>query len=141
LEVTQKTINELKWIPLERVGPFKFGCSIKEYVQKYGLVNIPEEYNEKVDWEVYKFCEGDRIYTENGRIISVLCSSNCLYKGRNLIGMPIDQIQVILGCKPDNVEMLELSDGPQKIYDFEKLGLQLWVMGGNVVTALLNDGE
>lgn len=141
MEVKPKTINELKWIPLKKVGPFKFGSSIKEYVQKYDLVNIPEEYNEKVDWGVYKFLENDRIYTENDKIVSVLCSSNCLYKGRNLIGMPIDQITIILGRKPDNVEMAELSDGPQKIYDFEKLGLQLWVKGEYVVTAILNDSQ
>jgi hypothetical protein len=137
--MTQKAINETEWIPQKKVGPFKFGHSIKEYIQKYNLVSIPEEYNEKASWSVYKVGEDDRIYVEEDKIVSILCCSKCLYKDRNLIGMSIDEVSILLGSKPDEKDMVELSNGLQEVYEYDQFGLQLWVMNGNVITAIIDD--
>lgn len=139
--MTKTTSKDFEWIPLKKVGTFTFGSSIEDYIEKYSLMHIPEEYNEAVDWAVYKINENDRVYAEGGRVVSVSCSSRCLYKKKNLIGISIDQIPLILGTTHDTVETEELSDGPQQVYEFDQLGLQLWVRKGRVVTAIFNAAD
>lgn len=139
--MTKENLDNLKWIPVKQVGPFIFGSPIEDYVEKYRLAHIPEEYNEVVGWVVYKINEVDRVYAEEGRIVSVSCSSKCNYNGRDLIGTPIDLLPSILGTTHNSLETEELSDGPQQVYDFDQLGLQLWVREGEVVTAIFNAAD
>ena len=129
----------LKWIPMKSVGPFKFGSLIQKYHEKFCLKRIPDEYNEKVGWDVYGISDEDiRIYFEEGKIEAVSCETNCIYKDIDMIGMAIEELINILGNEPDVVGSEELSDGQQEVYDFDKLGLQLWVKKGIVVAAICN---
>jgi hypothetical protein len=127
-----------EWIPRKKVGPFVFGSPIKQYIKKYRLSAVPEEYNPKVDWAVYSTDIDDRIYVEEGRIVSVSCSSSFIYKEKELIGIPFGEILSYLNCQPDSVDKAELSDGFQDIYEFDQLGLQLWVKEGDVISAIVN---
>lgn len=130
-----------EWIPKKRIGPFVFGKSIDKYIREYELTIVPEEYNRKVDWAVYKTIDDNRIYVEDKKIISVSCSSTCEYKGCELIGKPIDEILRHINCQPDSVEKAELSEGVQEIYELDQMGLQLWVKDGLVITVFVNDSE
>ncbi|MCP4350392.1 MAG: hypothetical protein GY795_33405 [Desulfobacterales bacterium] len=130
----------LEWIPLKSVGQFVFGTPIDEYYKKFSLKPIPEEYYEGVGWEVFGISGEDlRLYFEKGRLKAVLCKESCLYRGMNLIGMAIEEVTDMLNEEPDIMEPEELSDGWQEVYDFENLGLQLWVKKGTVVTAICSD--
>lgn len=128
-----------QWVPNDRIGPFAFGTLANQYIEHYGLIPVPEEYNQKVDWIVYKTNTDDRIYVEDKKIVSVSCSSTCIYKENELIGQPVDKILEYLNCEPDSIESAELSEGFQEIYEFDQLGLQLWVKDGIVITAIVND--
>ncbi len=128
---------DLTWIPLKCVGPFNFGDQIDEYRNNFFLKLIPEEYNEKVDWDVYGITNDEiRIYVENGKIEAVSCEADWFYNGKNMIGMRIKDVLNLLRMEPDTVETEELVEGPQEVYDFGDLGLQLWVKNGVVVTAI-----
>lgn len=129
---------KLEWIPLHRVGPFMFGRSINEYRVQYDLHPVPEEYNEKVAWDVYALSADNeiRIYCEKGVISSVSCENWCIYQGENIISLSLDEVFARFGEQPDAVEIIELSEGPQDVYDFDELGLQLWLKHGKVVAAL-----
>jgi len=127
----------LRWIPLKSVGPFNFGSLIQKYYGKFCLKYIPDEYNEKVGWDVYGISDEDiRIYFEEGKIEAVSCGINCIYNDMNMIGMKAEELISILGDKPDTVETEELSDGLHEVYDFDNLGLQIWTKKGIVVTAI-----
>ena len=126
----------LEWVPLERIGPFIFGSMIDKYCEKYELNLSPEEYNEKVGWEVYKGGDDIRIYLEMGRIESVSCSATFNYQGINIIGKPVDKAIDLINRKPDNIEIEELFEGPQEVYNFDPVGLQVWVKNGLVVTVI-----
>lgn len=115
-----------------------FGDPIDQYCAKYNLKIIPEEYNEKVNWEVYRADEGISIYTEDSKIKAVSCSKSCFYKGTDLIEVPIERITSVLNLQPDMIEVEELIEGPQEVYDFDEIGLQLWVKNGKIVTAIFN---
>ncbi len=131
-----KKKSKFDWIPLKQIGPFVFGDPIGDYVEALNLSHIPEEYNEKVNWEVYSLCSDIRIYTEIGKIVAVSTSNFCVYKGYNIIGALISDVIKEIGIKPDSIEPEELSDGIQAVYDFDDLGLQLWVKADIILTAI-----
>ncbi len=129
-----------EWTPLKGIGPFEFGCILdKNLCERYDLREVPEEYNKAVGWVVYMLKQDDRLFTEDNKVVSFLCSSKILYHDQNLIGMTIDQVTSLLDSEPSSVESEELSEGVQDVYEFDELGLQLWVAKGMVVTAIVNE--
>ena len=123
---------------MERVGPFVFGDLIGIFCNKYKLKLIPEEFDEDVGWEVYRREDEFSIYSKMGRIEAVSCLTNCNFNDINLIGVSIEKVLNFLKVHHDMVETIELSEGPQEVYDFDNLGLQLWVKDDVVVTAICN---
>ncbi|GBC62887.1 hypothetical protein DENIS_3871 [Desulfonema ishimotonii] len=124
------------WIPLERVGPFVFGDLIEKYCDKFKLKQIPEEYNEKVGWQVWRKDSRFSVFSERERIVAVSCSTSCNYRNIDLIGISVKDVISILDTIPDSVEMIHLVEGPQKVYDFDDLELQLWAKNDVVETAI-----
>jgi hypothetical protein len=126
----------LDWVPLKRVGPFRFGEAVKGYIAEYALVLLPEEYEPGVRWSVYSAPNVDvRIYAEDGAILSVACYEECLLNGRELIGLDIATATRIIGSRPSgDVDLIEMVDGPQEVYEFEDVEGQVWVKDGRVVT-------
>ena len=128
------------WIPLVSVGPFKFGDDINNYFVQYRLKQIPEEYNEKVNWDVYALPNEElRIFSENGRIVAVACEKICAYEDLNIIGMKMGKVAQAIRIEPDFIETEELTGGPQDVYDYDALGLQLWLKDGIVVKAICSE--
>ncbi len=127
-------IVKLNWIPLKAVGPFKFGSSKKEYKQ-FHLKEISEEYNEKVNWQVYEIPNYDiRIYFEDDLITSIACYREIYFKDINLIGKTFSKLKNIIDSEPLEHSTLEMSSGLQDIYEFDELALQVWVEKNKVVT-------
>lgn len=127
---------KLEWIPLQRLGDFKFGESIEPYIEPYGLYSIPDEYENSVGWDVYGMENiGIRIYTENGVITSIACYEECLYEGKNLIGMELVDVVSVIKVNPSaDVDIIEIDNEPQEVYEFDDIEAQVWVKNGKVVT-------
>ena len=130
------------WVPLENIGPFKFGDKIYNYVAHYPLTHIPEEYNEKVNWDVYEYPhKGLRIFSENGQIVAISSETILIYNDVNIIGMAKEKVGDILLAEPDVIEQEELIEGPQDVYDYDDLGLQLWVKDNVIIKSICNGKE
>jgi len=124
------------WVPNVSIGPFEFGEGIEEYFDAFEILEIPEEYDPEVEWEVFGLPDEDvRIFTSEGRIISVACYGEFFLEGRNLIGMPYENVEAMLGQEPDEVgDPIPIEDEEQVPIEFDSLGLQIWTVGGVVVS-------
>lgn len=123
------------------VGGVLFGDSIDNYD------NRQHEYEDKLLSDVYHsyafadvpitaFVDGD------GRIESVRCDNECIWQETNLIGLEYDKFVDIYSEKPDKVDalMVTSADGQsaqeQDVYDYDELGLQLWILDNKIVTVM-----
>ena len=100
--------------------------------------------NEFAD-DLYEFLSPSlSIWTDDSHKISIIgCYKECYWAGRNLIKMPFDEFLLSYNVTPDkseNIYILVNGKGQnQTVYDFDKLGLQIWVWRKRIVTVLISN--
>jgi len=128
-------MKNYEFIPGISVGPFKFGSPISTYLDKYICQYYPAE--SEVGWESYVFKKPlINVYTENGLIHAIKCEKFCIIGRVNIIGMDLISLVKTLGVNYDFSEkiFIDSDDGYQDVFDFDKFGLQVWVVESKVVT-------
>lgn len=121
------------------VGPFNFGDHISLYLGQYDfeIETIGER-----DPTTYYSLEGmgaSLTLDEEERVEDILCRKELQFRGANLIGMSLRQFEVhTMASYVDEPDSLNWEDDgiPQIIYEFESLGLQVWVKSGVIVTII-----
>ena len=87
------------------------------------------------DDEIDIWCDDD------GNINTIRCASSCLYQGVELIGLPFQELLSAIHILPSNYEQIYLlvngRGQNQHVYDFETIGLQIWVWRQKVKTVLI----
>ncbi|UMY65276.1 MULTISPECIES: hypothetical protein [unclassified Flavobacterium] len=126
------------FVPFEQVGEFKLGTPINDYLKSFSFT-----FSEKdtiTEWETYELQEeGLELYVENGLIVSICCRDECIYKGRNMIGMGIDEFLSAFSVHSSSSNKIHLDDDEsQFVYDIDEMGLQVWSRNGRIVTAIVN---
>lgn len=133
-------MNRIEWKPCESVGPLKFGTHVKPYVDLdiLSLIDTPPD---KTGWLSYQFNGDDfRVHSEDGKIVSVACYSECFLSGINLIGISLPSFEKLIGAVPsEGPDVFEVSGEIQEVYEFDSYGAQVWVSDGIVVTIFCND--
>lgn len=128
------------------VGDFILGADINNYKAKYFFeindysmdLHVPSIHFSLSNPEL-------TLFVENNKIIEIGCYEELLYKGRNLIGMKIEEFISHMGKNyegaVDCLDIEEDDDIPQYVYEFEAIGLQVWVKGqqGRIVTIIVSD--
>jgi len=130
------------WTPKKSVGQIKFGSPVDSYVQD-GLISRAEDVS---DLGQYWSDADDTVLVEvddNGNVESVLLSDKCIYEGKNLIGMTLDEVSAALNTKPDGVaEPSTLDDGELETPAyFEAFGLTLGIRDDVVWTVDVDNGN
>lgn len=127
-------------VPFECIGEFKFENLITGYSEKHSFEYLKD--TDDIDLDSYIINEaGISLYVNSkSQIIeSISCKQECLYKGRNLIGMHIDEFVSHTGEKYygeiDEVDFEE-DNIPQYVYEFDDIGLQVWTKNDIVVTVI-----
>ena len=129
--------------PGKGISPFYFGESIEPLLSMYSPVYIATEGDES--WDEYDFFDGSiEVYADKElkTIESIACRENCYWEGVNLIDLPIQEFISRFESKQDryHIERIELVEEDQDVYDFDDLGLQLWVNDANkIVTVFVSD--
>ena len=119
--------------PFHSVGDFVLDTDINNYKSKY-LFEI-EDYSTDLYVPSVHFSISNpelTLFVENDKIIEIGCYEELLYKGRNLIGMKIEEFISHTGENyVGEVDCLDFEedDIPQYVYEFETIGLQVWVKG------------
>ncbi len=129
------------WIPLHRVGLLEFGTSIDRFIENGTATAIDTD--DSTGWLTFAYDDDSiRVHVEDRRIVSVACYEDCLFNETNLIGIDFESIVKLLGYTPDgSPDVIFIDDEPQQVYEFEKLGAQVWVKDGRVTTVFCEDGN
>ena len=136
-------MNSALLIPQISVGPLKLGDDIENYADRQ-----MESTNSilGVSYHSYSFGETPMLaFTdENNRIESVHCATECLWRGANLIGMKLADFESLAGqSHSDEVDHIWIGsdeDGQlQEVYEYDDLGLQIWVFAAVIVTVIASD--
>jgi len=125
----------MKLIPFISVGEFKFNTNIENYTSIYKFAYSPCD--DITGWDKYKSNEFMfEIYTLDSLIVSIACRKQCIYKRKNLIEMLINDFISTYKINPDKIEKMFIGNEKkaQKIYEFDSLGLQIWVRDTKIVT-------
>lgn len=132
-------------IPNISVGDFFLGHNIDEY-----LVYEHEYYSKNTDEfadDLYEFYSPPvSIWTNNNHnIIIIGCYKECYLQGRNLLKMPFEEFLSFYKVVPDYSDKIYLlvngRGQNQMVYDFDQLGLQIWVWRNKIVTVLVSNYE
>jgi hypothetical protein len=104
-----------------------------------GYVERPEFYSEILNWKTYIKNEGVECYVYDNKVISIACFGNCSIFNFELIGRHPDDVSNELG-QPDEVgEPVWVTDDTQQTpYEYDALGLQIWVESGVVISVFCN---
>ena len=131
-------------IPNESVGKYTIGDRIHKYLH---LKHVHEHCVEKYfEYDRYEFPDDDIIiYAENDIIQNISCDKTCFWQGVNLIRMNFDNFLKRYKITFDNKEdiYMRVADRfqTQKVYDFDKLGLQIWVWRNLIRTVIVSKYE
>ncbi len=129
------------FIPFERVG---------EFILKSDIRNYQDDFNFTVKAYEDEFSSSEHYSLENPKlslfvdlhskkIDEIACYEEVLYKGRNLIGMTIDEFISHTGEKYyGEIDKLDFEDDniPQYVYEFDDIGLQVWTKNNIVITVI-----
>lgn len=132
----------LHFIPNCSVGDFKFKTPIDLYLEKPHLV---ETFIEKYyTYDSYYFYEDDvTVDVENGLICNIICDNNLYWDNHNLIRMNFKNFLSTFNLKYSCFEKIYLAgiNQTQKVYDFDELGLQVWVWRNLIRTVIVSKYE
>jgi hypothetical protein len=123
--------NHWELEPFSKVGPFRLGSDVNEYIENYKLSIWPLESENPEDFTFY--IEGNHSFLATDqykKITSITCKEECNYKGVNLIGRSLEEVEILLQAKAAYDD--QMCD--QEIYVVDELGLMLWVDNKIVVT-------
>src|SRR5574344_1800907 len=117
-------------IPQISVGNFILGYNIKEYL--YLPHRIIHHNEDEASYDSYIFDDlGITIWVENNKIDTISCIKECIWGNNNLIKMHFDAFLSIYNKIPNKTEKIYiLVNGKgqnQIVYDFDEIGLQIWV--------------
>ena len=130
-------------VPHQSVGPFRFGVQIAEYLESWPLVFFGR--GDSSGYDSYLLDSiGVSLYTEEGRLEAVFCEKECVYRGRNVIGMAFQDFEThanVIAVETPGIYEFEADDVNQKVYEYDAIGLQVWTKHGCVVAVIASDSQ
>jgi hypothetical protein len=138
---------KMNLVPFKKVGKFVLGESIDLYKDRYNLVLEDDGFeDDSTGLITYNLESPDTspcVDKENKTIRFIMCNEELFFKGRNLIGLTIEEF---MSHTRENyigeVDIIDFEEDeiPQNVYEFENLGLQVWEKGekGKIITIIVN---
>jgi hypothetical protein len=138
---------KMNLVPFKKVGKFALGKSIDLYTERCNLVLEEDDFEKDttglITYNLDKPNTSPCVDEKDRTIRFIICTEELYYKGKNLIGLTIDEFISVTGenyvVEIDTLNFEE-DDIPQNVYEFENIGLQVWEKGdkGKIVTIIVN---
>ena len=133
------------FIPNHAYGDFILGSNINDYLSKE---HTKETYEESTFSNISYYFPKENVNVwcdTDGIINTIICSSTCIYHGRNLIGIKYEDFLSLISKYPDCEDVIYLlvagRGQNQHVYDFDSEGLQVWVWRKKIRTVLIYRNE
>lgn len=120
--------------PCVGVGRIQFGDRVVEHADLHLRNPEPDWFTDEdyAEYAVAGLEETLIVYVDGeGCIESVSFYEFCLIDGRDLIGMGVGQLLVVLGV-PSAIEAEEIGSDVELLYAYDQLGLTIWTVDGEV---------
>ena len=150
VEISAKSVRKWEYVPRKSYGPFKLGDRISKYLdmmeENFGYIYYKKSKRPGAFHDYVITSLGISLWVRYGIIRVIRFEKIFMFRGYNLIKMDYAQFLEIFNVVPDNVDYklpIEQKNGRckwQDVYDFDSLGLQLWVWRDRIVTVLA-DGD
>lgn len=124
-------------VPNISLGPFVFGSEVAAYIDKFGARLEVDPDAGHLELQTYSLPNTDGyLGVENGILISVTVRKGAFYKGVDIVGLRISELDSLLGCSADDCgPAVEYDSGEaQTPYDYFEFGLQVWTVAEKVVS-------
>lgn len=143
-EKVQKIQMEIKdkfFIPFKSIGVFILNSDINKYLKNY--IYEYTEVDEITGWDTYNIIGLNiSLFTDSGKIVSMLCENECYYNNKNIIGVNIDDFMNFNNLQYTNEESLFVNNNEkQNVYEFDSIGLQVWCKKNEIVTVIACDNS
>ncbi|UJH66381.1 hypothetical protein [Allomuricauda sp. SCSIO 65647] len=128
--------------PFVGIGDFELDTTIDKYLGDYNFKILNKD--GKYDCDKYIIDNPDMsLYVDENNIIeSISCREECLYKGRNIIGMNIDEFINYYDIAPvGDVDIMPIGEEMQDVYEFDDIGLQVWCVNDKIVTIIASTND
>jgi hypothetical protein len=121
-------MKNLIWIPNTSLGAIKIGDTINKYKIEIGAFMSCDDTSVP---ELVRYCiplSQTYIDVENNKVSSKTSYDSCMYKGKNLIGMNIKELEELIDSRSIEVgDPVLFDDGcVETPVDYIDLGLQAW---------------
>ncbi len=129
-------------IPFKTVGEFQIGSNIENYIKKYNF-NIYDYSNDSTPGINFSLTNPKiTLFVYEEIIESIACYEKLVFKKKNLIGMSL--VQFIEHTGENYVGLIdeldfEDNEPPQYVYEFEGIGLQVWIKNEIIVTIIVSN--
>jgi hypothetical protein len=130
-------------IPNKSFGRFVIGDNIEKYLHLNHLTGHSDM--ETFSYDSYDFYNKTVTIwtTEDNKIETIRCYTNCYWRGQNLIGMLYEDFPILSDqeSSTESIEYVQINSNRgqnQKVYEFDKLGLSVWVWRGKIKTVLVS---
>jgi hypothetical protein len=128
-DMNVETKNDWELVPFTKVGAFKLGSELTfEFIKKHNLEMWPIESNTQDEFSYYIGGTDSFLTTDGDVIKNVSCRDECNYKGVNLIGRPLEEVEILLQSNAVHDDYMIEHD----VYLIDELGLMVWVKDGLV---------
>ena len=150
VEINAKSVRKWEYVPRKSYGPFKLGDRISKYLdmmeENFGYIYYKKSKRPGAfhDYDIRSL--GISLWVRYGVIRVIRFEKRFMFRGYNLIKMDYSRFIEIFNVVPDDIDYklpVEQKNGRckwQDVYDFDCLGLQLWVWRDRIVTVLA-DGD
>lgn len=136
-------MTKFNFIPFKRIGEFQLGMLMKQHT-RISEFNFEKD-KDATSWDIYyNYDLGISIYTESitSKIVSIAAYKECYYNGENIMGLSLEKFVSLTKEKyygePDCLDFEE-DNIPQYVYEFEDIGLQVWVKNNKIVTVIASN--
>ena len=127
----QQKTDGLQFVPRTSMGPFHLLDSINEYLNSdYRYTSTPNGECTIVhfhDYDVSVFADAD------GTVCCLSTDAECIWEGKNIIGMTISEFQQNYHLIPDQEgEKIEMENGVQNVYAFDNPCMLIWTLDDKI---------
>jgi len=131
--------NKAILIPQVSIGDIKLDDSIENYPDR-ALEFSDESGEDAYSCFAFKNTPVQAFVNPEGLIETIRCETECIWQGQNLIGLSYAEFNLLYPEEPDDTDTIlvetESGDQPHEVYDYDDLGLQVWVRDGNITLAM-----
>lgn len=137
-------MKRLDLIPNTSLGEFILGANIKEY--NHIPHHIVHHNNDRSDYYSYEFEKYGIVLwvDEKNNINTIRSTKECFWENENLIKMSINEFLIHFHYIPDSIETYyvpinEDRGQNQTVYEFNHLGLMIWVWRQKIRTVIISN--